>query len=113
MSGSSSVFASWGLVQLLPACSVCSVCQAFSLCGKAACTCLQLFVAYAELCEDSGWPPTWLLVLMLLLCACVLRSHRSLGGVHGIPKVHYKGRQGDYYIMVRCASCWVGCRDDA
>eukprot|EP00798_Chlamydomonas_sp_ICE-L_P019137 gene19137-25745_t len=24
----------------------------------------------------------------------------SLGGVHGIPKVHYKGRQGDYYIMV-------------
>lgn len=25
---------------------------------------------------------------------------RSLGGVHGIPKVHFKGRQGDYYIMV-------------
>jgi hypothetical protein len=25
----------------------------------------------------------------------------SLGGVHGIPKVHFKGRQGDYYIMVR------------
>lgn len=24
----------------------------------------------------------------------------SLGGVHGIPKVHFKGRQGDYYIMV-------------
>lgn len=24
----------------------------------------------------------------------------SLGGVHGIPKVHYKGRQGDYYVMV-------------
>lgn len=32
-------------------------------------------------------------MLALLLC-------RSLGGVHGIPKVHYKGRQGDYYIMV-------------
>lgn len=27
-------------------------------------------------------------------------TFRSLGGVHGIPKVHYKGRQGDYYIMV-------------
>jgi len=27
---------------------------------------------------------------------------RAAGGVHGIPKVHYKGRQGDYYIMVRC-----------
>jgi len=24
----------------------------------------------------------------------------TLGGVHGIPKVHYKGRQSDYYIMV-------------
>ena len=29
---------------------------------------------------------------------------RSLGGVHGIPKVHYKGRQGDYYVMVRCGA---------
>lgn len=26
--------------------------------------------------------------------------YSTLGGVHGIPKVHYKGRQGDYYIMV-------------
>lgn len=26
--------------------------------------------------------------------------YHSLGGVHGIPKVHYKGRQGDYYVMV-------------
>eukprot|EP00877_Chromochloris_zofingiensis_P013793 jgi/Chrzof1/8668/Cz03g19130.t1 len=26
--------------------------------------------------------------------------YTSLGGVHGIPKVHFKGRQGDYYIMV-------------
>eukprot|EP00891_Asterochloris_glomerata_P000435 jgi/Astpho2/435/fgenesh1_pm.00011_%23_15_t len=24
----------------------------------------------------------------------------GMGGVHGIPKVHYKGRQGDYYVMV-------------
>lgn len=32
---------------------------------------------------------------MQTICLC-----RSLGGVHGIPKVHYKGRQGDYYIMV-------------
>ncbi|KAL1830631.1 hypothetical protein DCAR_0100558 [Daucus carota subsp. sativus] len=24
----------------------------------------------------------------------------SLGGSHGVPRVHYKGRQGDYYIMV-------------
>lgn len=28
------------------------------------------------------------------------KTHSSLGGVHGIPKVHYKGRQGDYYVMV-------------
>lgn len=24
----------------------------------------------------------------------------ALGNVHGVPKVHYKGRQGDYYIIV-------------
>ncbi|KAK9125510.1 hypothetical protein Scep_014356 [Stephania cephalantha] len=24
----------------------------------------------------------------------------TLGGSHGVPKVHYKGRQGDYYVMV-------------
>lgn len=24
----------------------------------------------------------------------------ALGGSHGVPRVHYKGRQGDYYIMV-------------
>lgn len=27
----------------------------------------------------------------------------TLGGSHGVPKVHYKGRQGDYYVMV-CSS---------
>ncbi|RAL38001.1 hypothetical protein DM860_000695 [Cuscuta australis] len=26
--------------------------------------------------------------------------YTALGGSHGIPRVHYKGRQGDYYIMV-------------
>lgn len=26
--------------------------------------------------------------------------HRALGDVEGVPKVHFKGRQGDYYIMV-------------
>ncbi|XVE88824.1 hypothetical protein DITRI_Ditri19aG0099500 [Diplodiscus trichospermus] len=26
--------------------------------------------------------------------------YSTLGGSHGIPRVHYKGRQGDYYIMV-------------
>ncbi|OIT21623.1 PREDICTED: casein kinase 1-like protein HD16 [Nicotiana attenuata] len=26
--------------------------------------------------------------------------YNALGGSHGIPRVHYKGRQGDYYIMV-------------
>ena len=25
----------------------------------------------------------------------------SLGSISGIPRVHYKGRQGDYYVMVR------------
>ncbi|KAJ0988455.1 hypothetical protein J5N97_006811 [Dioscorea zingiberensis] len=26
--------------------------------------------------------------------------YSALGGSHGVPRVHYKGRQGDYYIMV-------------
>ncbi|XP_057427721.1 casein kinase 1-like protein HD16 [Lotus japonicus] len=26
--------------------------------------------------------------------------YNTLGGSHGIPKVHYKGRQGEFYIMV-------------
>ena len=34
------------------------------------------------------------------LTARTLRSS-SLGSIHGIPRVHYKGRQGDYYVMVR------------
>lgn len=29
-------------------------------------------------------------------------SCSALGGSHGVPQAHYKGRQGDYYIMV-CA----------
>lgn len=27
---------------------------------------------------------------------------RSLSSVHGIPKVHFKGKHKEYYIMVRC-----------
>ncbi|KAG2379859.1 Casein kinase 1-like protein [Vigna angularis] len=26
--------------------------------------------------------------------------YSTLGGSHGVPQVHYKGRQGDYYVMV-------------
>ncbi|GMI74271.1 Photoregulatory Protein Kinase 1, MUT9P-LIKE-KINASE 4, Arabidopsis EL1-like 2 [Hibiscus trionum] len=26
--------------------------------------------------------------------------YNALGGSHGVPKVHYKGKQGDYYVMV-------------
>ena len=36
----------------------------------------------------------------------------SLGSIHGIPRVHYKGRQGDYYVMARPASAcspWAEC----
>jgi hypothetical protein len=31
---------------------------------------------------------------------------RALGNIPGVPKVHYKGRQGDFYIMVGgCGEC--------
>ncbi|XP_072993016.1 casein kinase 1-like protein HD16 [Typha latifolia] len=26
--------------------------------------------------------------------------YSALGGSHGVPRVHYKGRQGDYYVMI-------------
>ena len=26
--------------------------------------------------------------------------YRNLGDVYGLPKMHYKGKQGDFYIMV-------------
>ncbi|XP_020087888.1 casein kinase 1-like protein HD16 isoform X1 [Ananas comosus] len=26
--------------------------------------------------------------------------YNTLGGIHGVPRVHYKGCQGDYYVMV-------------
>ena len=33
----------------------------------------------------------------------IVLLNSTLGGSHGVPKVHYKGRQGDYYVMV-CSS---------
>ncbi|KAI3945278.1 hypothetical protein MKX01_035039 [Papaver californicum] len=27
--------------------------------------------------------------------------YNTLGGSHGVPRVHYKGRQGEYYIMIQ------------
>lgn len=26
--------------------------------------------------------------------------YNTLGGIHGVPRVHYKGRQGDFYVMI-------------
>ncbi|XP_059457850.1 casein kinase 1-like protein HD16 [Corylus avellana] len=31
---------------------------------------------------------------------CEWQVYNTLGGSHGVPRVHYKGRQGDYYVMV-------------
>ncbi|XP_020968760.1 TATA-binding protein-associated factor BTAF1-like isoform X3 [Arachis ipaensis] len=35
----------------------------------------------------------------------VRRNWSILGGSHGVPQVHYKGRQGDYYIMLLWNYC--------
>lgn len=36
-----------------------------------------------------------------MVCGAVsILFNSALGGSHGVPRVHYKGRQGDYYIMV-------------
>ena len=44
---------------------------------------------------------TYLLLLALEPVSQKLLVFSSLGGVQGIPKVHFKGRQAEYYIMVR------------
>ncbi|KAI3683465.1 hypothetical protein L1987_83969 [Smallanthus sonchifolius] len=31
---------------------------------------------------------------------CEWQVYNTLGGSHGVPRVHYKGKQGDYYVMV-------------
>ncbi|CAI0441399.1 unnamed protein product [Linum tenue] len=31
---------------------------------------------------------------------CEWQVYNTLGGSHGVPRVHFKGRQGDYYVMV-------------
>ena len=41
------------------------------------------------------------LLLPRKLCITTCFVFSSLGGVQGIPKVHFKGRQAEYYIMVR------------
>lgn len=30
----------------------------------------------------------------------IFTVNSTLGGSHGVPRVHFKGRQGDYYVMV-------------
>ena len=45
----------------------------------------------------TGTAPRFATLLTIIAPPC----HSQLGGIPGIPRVHYKGRQGDYYIMVR------------
>lgn len=41
------------------------------------------------------------MIVELILCSVIcFFSLSALGGSHGVPRVHYKGRQGDYYVMV-------------
>lgn len=51
----------------------------------------------------SEWPShlsSSILLYYFLVNLILYQSHSTLGGSHGVPRVHYKGRQGDYYIMV-------------
>ncbi len=38
----------------------------------------------------------------VLIRSGALLQYRNLGEVYGLPKMHYKGKQGDFYIMVCC-----------
>lgn len=52
------------------------------------------------------WPSQHALMHRLHARQCLLSNlHtvlqcRNLGEVYGLPKMHYKGKQGDFYIMV-------------
>lgn len=41
------------------------------------------------------------IILQALQCVVTDNVCRSLSAVHGIPKVHFKGKHKEYYIMVR------------
>ncbi|KAI8573184.1 hypothetical protein RHMOL_Rhmol01G0258800 [Rhododendron molle] len=48
-----------------------------------------------------GFGSLWVTVFQVEMTALlVLGLQSTLGGSHGVPRVHYKGKQGDYYVMV-------------
>ncbi|RDY00970.1 Casein kinase 1-like protein HD16, partial [Mucuna pruriens] len=53
---------------------------------------------------NYGPPYEWQVYKMeLLTCSAgsyFIMEINALGGSHGVPRAHFKGRQGDYYIMV-------------
>lgn len=53
-------------------------------------------------CAPQLSPPCF---LPTLSAPAVCSYCRQLGEVYGIPKVHYKGQQDDFYIMVRNYPC--------
>jgi hypothetical protein len=66
---------------------------------------------WAAACQLAASHPTlhatWACLLSRLanlLCPC-----SALGNIPGVPKVHYKGRQGDYFIMVCVWVSACGC----
>ena len=47
-----------------------------------------------------------ILTELCLLCSFLRRSLRQLGDSYGIPKVHYRGVQDNFYIMVGNGHSW-------
>lgn len=70
------------------------MCMYVNLCVCACARVLLAVCAKPSLPSDGDKP---------LLCLCVMR--RMLGESYGIPRLHYKGQQDSFYIMVCKLPC--------
>ncbi|RWW85643.1 hypothetical protein BHE74_00005654 [Ensete ventricosum] len=50
--------------------------------------------------DDRATGSNALEVMHIFSTLIMFHGCSTLGGIHSIPRVHYKGRQGGYYIMV-------------
>ncbi|KAF8696391.1 hypothetical protein HU200_037302 [Digitaria exilis] len=66
----------------------------------------QVYVGHRMLATDPGAPEVALKFEHRTSKGCNYAPpyewtvYSAIGGIHGVPRVHYKGRQGEYFVMV-------------
>jgi len=61
---------------------------------------LSVSMQTAPRTSDVASPDLHAFLPFVLVFFRPLLQYRNLGEVYGLPKMHYKGKQGDFYIMV-------------